>query len=535
MLARASAMTRLLSRPGGRPASTAASWRDSSAAVSSGGDAVEFTLPGLGKPFRVPALFLRDNDMSLASRSATSGQKLHDVLSLGAYAFERHVDSVEFVRSCELPAGVALSPFAFSTVREAQRRKDADADVCVVARISSSPLGSASAEEPAELEYAAPSDRMFLPDGSMAPRRVPEPFTAVVPLPWLRRWAAEAADSEACDIAGAYARAAAAKAADVPAWPILETTAPPGQPRAETAHEDTLDSRVGPTLWSGPSVAAAGPEAAAQGAPTAFHSWDEVVASAEGHARWLGSIRSLGFAVLRGAPVGPDTVTRVNHLFGPVRETAEYGSVFDVRVEEDVWNFTFNSDGLDVHSDNPYRDPSPTVQLLNCVIAAKSGGETMLVDAWRAAQDLGAEDPEALAILAATPLSFEFKVSSVFSAALQAARCPGRVAASHVCIEEQRCGSRECLCPLLCLPRARRRRARASARRARRPTCCKPRGAFARATGPTWRQRRRPSGFLALVGALGGSRSTPGRSTLFVPRLAAMPSSATTKHTLPCL
>ncbi|KAA0151649.1 hypothetical protein FNF31_03626 [Cafeteria roenbergensis] len=350
--------------------------------------------------------------MSLASRSATSGQKLHDVLSLGAYAFERHVDSVEFVRSCELPAGVALSPFAFSTVREAQRRKDADADVCVVARISSSPLGSASAEEPAELEYAAPSDRMFLPDGSMAPRRVPEPFTAVVPLPWLRRWAAEAADSEACDIAGAYARAAAAKAADVPAWPILETTAPPGQPRAETAHEDTLDSRVGPTLWSGPSVAAAGPEAAAQGAPTAFHSWDEVVASAEGHARWLGSIRSLGFAVLRGAPVGPDTVTRVNHLFGPVRETAEYGSVFDVRVEEDVWNFTFNSDALDVHSDNPYRDPSPTVQLLNCVIAAKSGGETMLVDAWRAAQDLGAEDPEALAILAATPLSFEFKTGA---------------------------------------------------------------------------------------------------------------------------
>src|SRR5688500_11953036 len=45
---------------------------------------------------------------------------------------------------------------------------------------------------------------------------------------------------------------------------------------------------------------------------------------------WLAAIEAYGFAVLRGVPVEPGSVTRVVDLFGYVRET-NYGRLFDVR------------------------------------------------------------------------------------------------------------------------------------------------------------------------------------------------------------
>src|SRR5262249_17511087 len=60
------------------------------------------------------------------------------------------------------------------------------------------------------------------------------------------------------------------------------------------------------------------------------------------------------------------------------------------------------------HTDNPYRDPVPTVQLLHCVHAAADGGDSTFTDGFRAAAVLRGQDPAAFACLTTTPVTFAY-------------------------------------------------------------------------------------------------------------------------------
>ena len=71
-------------------------------------------------------------------------------------------------------------------------------------------------------------------------------------------------------------------------------------------------------------------------------------------------------------------------------------------------NLAFTSRAIRPHTDNPYRDPAPTVQLLHCLRAAGEGGDTGLVDGFAAAADFRAADPESFGTLARTPVSFGY-------------------------------------------------------------------------------------------------------------------------------
>ena len=64
--------------------------------------------------------------------------------------------------------------------------------------------------------------------------------------------------------------------------------------------------------------------------------------------------------------------------------------------------------GLGVHSDNPYRHPSPGIQLLHCIEADAPGGDTLLVDGFAAADLLRREDPAAFDLLAQVPMNFRY-------------------------------------------------------------------------------------------------------------------------------
>ena len=116
---------------------------------------------------------------------------------------------------------------------------------------------------------------------------------------------------------------------------------------------------------------------------------------------WLGAVDELGFAILTGCGTEPGTVTRVAELFGYVRET-NYGRLFDVKTVVNPTNLAYTGLGLGAHTDNPYRDPTPTLQLLHCLASSAEGGENTLVDAFRVAQDLPLEDFELLSGCAVT-------------------------------------------------------------------------------------------------------------------------------------
>jgi gamma-butyrobetaine dioxygenase len=119
---------------------------------------------------------------------------------------------------------------------------------------------------------------------------------------------------------------------------------------------------------------------------------------------WLRHVDELGFAILGRCPTEPETVTRVAELFGFVRET-NYGRLFDVKTVVNPTNLAYTGLGLGAHTDNPYRDPAPTLQLLHCLASSADGGENTLVDAFRVAEDLPRDDFE---LLATRPVRFRY-------------------------------------------------------------------------------------------------------------------------------
>jgi gamma-butyrobetaine dioxygenase len=123
--------------------------------------------------------------------------------------------------------------------------------------------------------------------------------------------------------------------------------------------------------------------------------------------RWLELVDGIGFGILSGVPLESGSVADVAELFGHVR-TTNYGRVFDVRSVVEPANLAYTSLGLSPHTDNPYRDPVPTLQLLHCLSSSASGGESTLVDGFHVAEILRAEHPGDFALLAGHNVTFTY-------------------------------------------------------------------------------------------------------------------------------
>jgi gamma-butyrobetaine dioxygenase len=133
------------------------------------------------------------------------------------------------------------------------------------------------------------------------------------------------------------------------------------------------------------------------------------VSSSEARLRdWLVAVDRFGFALLHGVPSEPGAIFRVVDLFGYVRET-NYGRLFDVKSVVNPNNLAYTGLTLGAHTDNPYRDPTPTLQLLHCLSSSASGGESTLVDGFRVAETLRSSAPEQVELLARYPILFRFQ------------------------------------------------------------------------------------------------------------------------------
>ncbi|OYD68003.1 gamma-butyrobetaine dioxygenase [Rhodococcus sp. OK302] len=143
---------------------------------------------------------------------------------------------------------------------------------------------------------------------------------------------------------------------------------------------------------------------ASEVSPLQWSAWSDYLADP---APALRAVVDEGFALLTGVPTELGQVVAVAETFGFVRKT-NYGTIFDVRVEENPVNLAFTGLAISPHTDNPYRDPVPTLQLLHCIHNSTVGGESGLVDGFAAAATLREKDPRAFDILTSTPVTFRF-------------------------------------------------------------------------------------------------------------------------------
>ncbi len=138
--------------------------------------------------------------------------------------------------------------------------------------------------------------------------------------------------------------------------------------------------------------------------------WQQVQTDAKAKRDWLDAVARLGFAKLTGGPVREGALLDCAAMFGFVRET-NYGRYFEVRTEVNPTNLAYTGLGLQAHTDNPYRDPVPTLQILYCLENSAEGGDSIVVDGFRAAERLRELNPEGFALLAGYPARFEYKGS----------------------------------------------------------------------------------------------------------------------------
>lgn len=123
---------------------------------------------------------------------------------------------------------------------------------------------------------------------------------------------------------------------------------------------------------------------------------------------WMADVRKYGFGKIAKGPVEEGALFKIIDLFGYVRET-NYGKHFEVRTEVNPSNLAYTGLALQAHTDNPYRDPVPTIQLLYCLESSAAGGENMLVDGFKAVMRLRDENEEYFDLLSKYSARFEYK------------------------------------------------------------------------------------------------------------------------------
>lgn len=174
---------------------------------------------------------------------------------------------------------------------------------------------------------------------------------------------------------------------------------------ADNAYDRALAPAPG---WTGPDIETWDSSLQAS-IPTG--DFAELNADRKALGRWLAGVRRYGFAKLDGGPVEPESLLKVAALFGYVRQT-NYGTYFEVRTEVNPTNLAYTGLGLQAHTDNPYRDPVPTLQILYCLENSAEGGENMVVDGFRAAERLRDENPRGFDLLTRYCARYEYAGSA---------------------------------------------------------------------------------------------------------------------------
>ena len=135
---------------------------------------------------------------------------------------------------------------------------------------------------------------------------------------------------------------------------------------------------------------------------------EAVIASDSALLRWLRLLCDSGVAVLRGTPCAPLSVLALARLIGPVRAT-NFGAHFDVVSKPDPNSNAYTALGLLCHTDLPNWEQPPDYQLLHCLQNDAQGGDSVLVDGFRAAETLRRRDPAAFRLLSEHPIDFRFQ------------------------------------------------------------------------------------------------------------------------------
>ena len=163
------------------------------------------------------------------------------------------------------------------------------------------------------------------------------------------------------------------------------------------------------STWLGPDHEAppvARPWTSLDALPTI--AWDEVCDDAPLR-DVLGAFHALGVFVITGTSAVPGSLHDIARRFGRVSPTS-FGSLFDVRSVPDPEDLAYATVELSAHLDQPYRQPTPGIQLLHTLVNDAPGGESTVVDGLAAIDALRRHDQHWFTTLCELPIEFRYDI-----------------------------------------------------------------------------------------------------------------------------
>jgi len=119
-----------------------------------------------------------------------------------------------------------------------------------------------------------------------------------------------------------------------------------------------------------------------------------------------------GFIIFKNVPTSNNFLVNFANSIGSIRRT-NFGEYFDVKSKPNPNDLAYTSLPLAPHTDNPYRNPVPCIQILHCIENKVSGGYSTLVDGYTVTEQLKNDFPEFYEILTEIKIRFQFIDESV--------------------------------------------------------------------------------------------------------------------------
>ena len=119
-----------------------------------------------------------------------------------------------------------------------------------------------------------------------------------------------------------------------------------------------------------------------------------------------------GFVIFKDVPTKDNFITKFANSIGSIRRT-NFGEFFNVKSKPNPNDLAYTSLALAPHTDNPYRNPVPCIQMLHCIENEVNGGLSTLVDGYTVTEKLKKDFRNYYNILTEVKVRFQFIDQSV--------------------------------------------------------------------------------------------------------------------------
>ena len=114
-----------------------------------------------------------------------------------------------------------------------------------------------------------------------------------------------------------------------------------------------------------------------------------------------------GFVIFKNVPTKGNFIVKFANSIGSIRRT-NFGEFFNVKSKPNPNDLAYTSLALAPHTDNPYRNPVPCIQLLHCIKNDVKGGYSTLVDGYTVTEKLKKNYPNYYEILTKIKVRYQF-------------------------------------------------------------------------------------------------------------------------------